>query len=56
MTDQEKFDQVMRGVLNVSKAEMQRRLDEDRKRTRVGAKRGPKTKHASPFPVVAVQN
>jgi hypothetical protein len=56
MTDKEKFDQVMRGVLSVSKAEMQRRIEEDRNRTRVGAKRGPKPKNASPVPAVSGQN
>jgi hypothetical protein len=30
MTDKERFDQVMRGVLTVSKAEMQRRIEEDK--------------------------
>jgi hypothetical protein len=55
MTNKERFDQMMSDVLKVSKAEMQRRIEEDRKRTRVGEKRGPKP-HAFPVPVVAVQN
>jgi hypothetical protein len=55
MNQKEKFDNVMRGVLKVSKAEMQRRLDEDRNRIRVGQKRGPKPS-AFPAPVVSVQN
>ena len=31
MTDKEKFDQVMRGVISISKEEMQKRLDVDKK-------------------------
>ena len=56
MSDQEKFDQTMRKVLTVSKAEMQRRIAEDNARTKIGLKRGPKPKPASPAFVAVVQN
>ena len=55
MTDREKFDQTMRGVLSISKAEMQRRIEEDNRRTKIGKKRGPKP-HASPAPAASGQS
>ena len=51
----ERFDRAMRGVLALTKADLQRRLEQDRKRTRVGLKRGPKSS-ASPAPAAGGQN
>lgn len=42
MTNKENFDKAIRKILTVSKAELQRRMDEEKNRPRVGKKRGPK--------------
>jgi hypothetical protein len=42
MTNKENFDRAMRKILTVSKAELQRRLDAEKRQPRIGKKRGPK--------------
>jgi len=42
MTNKENFDTTMRKVLGVSKSELQRRIEEDKQRLKIGKKRGPK--------------
>ena len=43
MTERETFDAAMKKVLSVSKQELQRRIEADKQRPRIGEKRGPKT-------------